>query len=176
MTPRHVILAPVLALATALALGACDRRAPDDADPNTTIDPQADAAPDGPPALEPPAMPAMGDPTAATQASEIRVTGLSFGNRMGEGNRVASEMTTFAPGDTIHASVRTDGDGGGLSARWLFEDGQVVHTEDAKVPAGPQVTAFRVDNAEGWPTGTYTVEVMVDGQVMRTGEFEVRPQ
>ncbi|GAB3736377.1 hypothetical protein GCM10028862_20950 [Luteimonas pelagia] len=177
MTPNTAPRLTVLALAGVFVLAACGDREPDTGEDAGT---QAAGAPADAPGAAPGAVPpgplGGADGTVVAPAPEIRVTGLDFGNRMGEGNRVASPMTVFAPTDTIHASVRTDGDGGGVSARWLFQDGQVVHTEDAKVPAGPQVTAFRVDNPEGWPTGTYTVEFMVDGQVVRTGEFQVRAQ
>jgi hypothetical protein len=174
MKPRPAFRLTILALAAMFALGACGDRSQDDADPRTTIDPGADAAPDGPPALEPPTMPAGGDLAAATQAAEVRVVDVELGDTLGDGNRVATAMTTFAPDDRIHASVRTDGDGGGMSARWLYQDGQVVRTEELKVAAGPQVSSFRIDNPEPWPAGTYTLEIMVDGQVVQTREFEVR--
>jgi hypothetical protein len=172
MTPRSTFRPAVLAFAGLFALSACGDREPEA--PATDGDMQAATAPAADDALPP--GPLSGAPGTApmTQAPAIRVTGMALGNTLGENNRVATEMTTFAPNDTIHASVRTDGDGGGVSARWLYQDGQVVHTEDLKVPAGAQTTSFRVDNPDGWPAGTYTVEIMVDGQVVQTREFEVR--
>lgn len=172
MTPRSTFRPTVLALAGLFALSACGDREPETA--ATDDDMQAATAPAADAALPPGPLSEAPGTAPMTQAPAIRVTGMALGNTLGENNRVATEMTTFAPNDTIHASVRTDGDGGGVSARWLYQDGQVVHTEDLKVPAGAQTTSFRVDNPDGWPAGTYTVEIMVDGQVVQTREFEVR--
>ena len=38
---------------------------------------------------------------------------------------------------------------------------------------GNDVTNFRVSNPDAWPTGTYTVEVSIDGEVVETREFSV---
>ena len=162
-------LAAVLALAAVFALSACDRR--DDA--------AVDDAANPPPAATDPAptdMPDAGTPgdDVADPNAAVTVTSLELGNAVGADNRVAAPISTFATGDTVHASVVTDGSGGTVSTRWTFEDGQVVHTEDKIVPAGNQVTDFMITNPSGWPTGTYTLQVSVDGQVVETREFEVR--
>ena len=162
-------LAAALALAAVFALSAaCDRR--DDAAVDDAANPPP-AATDPAPTDMPAGTPADGvpDPDAA-----VTVTSLELGNEVGADNRVAAPMSTFATGDTVHASVVTDGSGGTVSTRWTFEDGQVVHTEDKIVPAGNQVTDFMITNPSGWPAGTYTLAVSVDGQVVETREFEVR--
>ena len=162
-------LAAALALAAVFALSACDRR--DDAAVDDAANPQpaaTDPAPtDMPDAGAPADRPV--DPNAA-----VTVTSLELGNEVGADNRVAAPMSTFATSDTVHASVVTDGSGGTVSTRWTFEDGQVVHTEDKIVPAGNQVTDFMITNPSGWPAGSYTLEVSVDGRVVDTREFEVR--
>lgn len=151
--------AVLIALSASLALAGCKRdRDADDATP-----PPAASTPA--PATTPADPPAM---------ATVRVTSVDLGNQVGADNRVASPMTTFATSDTLHASVVTKGDGGTVSTKWSFQDGQVVHTEDKIVPAGEQVTDFMVTNPQGWPTGIYTVQVMADGQVVQTREFEVR--
>jgi len=160
-------LAAALALAAVFALSACDRR--DDA--------AVDDAANPPPAATDPAptdMPDAGTPGTADPNAAVTVTSLELGNAVGADNRVSTPMSTFATGDTVHASVVTDGTGGTVSTRWTFEDGQVVHTEDKIVPAGNQVTDFMITNPSGWPAGTYTLEVSVDGNVVDTREFEVR--
>ena len=172
------LMAAGLALAAALALSACDDRRDDAA---------VDDAANPPPAATEPAPADMPDadgdgmPDAGTDAgtmvdadAAVTVTSVELGNEVGADNRVPAPMGTFATGDTVHASVVTDGTGGTVATRWTFEDGQVVHTEDKIVPAGEQVTDFMITNPSGWPTGTYTLEVMVDGQVVQTRQFEVR--
>ena len=163
------LLAAGLALAAAFALAACDDRR-DDA--------QVDDAANPPPAATEPGptdMPDTSD-TGVTPDPDaaVTVTSVELGNEVGADNRVPAPMGTFATSDTVHASVVTDGTGGTVATRWTFEDGQVVHTEDKIVPAGEQVTDFMITNPAGWPAGTYTLEVTVDGQVVQTREFEVR--
>lgn len=162
-------LAAALALAAVFALSGCDRR--DDAAVDEAANPPPAATEPAPTDMPDAGMPADGtaDPNAA-----VTVTSLELGNEVGADNRVAAPMSTFATGDTVHASVVTDGSGGTVATRWTFEDGQVVHTEDKIVPAGNQVTDFMITNPSGWPAGTYTLEVSVDGQVVETREFEVR--
>jgi hypothetical protein len=159
MQRKQLGIALTMALGASLALSACDRR--DD----TAVDPAASPPPASQPTMPPPA----GEP-----APMVEVTSVDLGNQVGADNRVATPMTTFAITDTVHASVVTAGNGGTVSTRWTYEDGQVVHTEEKQVPAGAQVTDFMVTNANGWPTGRYTMEVLVNGQVVQTREFEVR--
>ena len=82
--------------------------------------------------------------------------------------------TAFATKDTIHASVATDGAGGNLTARWTFQDGQVVDTQDKTIPAGAQVTDFSISKPDGWPAGHYKLEVMNNGMVVQTREFDIK--
>lgn len=123
-----------------------------------------------PPAAEPAPMPAA---TPAPAAS-VTVTTVDLGNAVGADNRVTTPATAFAGNDTIHASVATDGSGGNLTAKWSFQDGQVVDTQDKTVPAGPQVTDFSINKPDGWPAGHYKLEVMNNGVVVQTREFDVK--
>ena len=162
MIRNHKLPTLALALTAGLVLAACDRR-------DATVD---DEAVNPPPVATTPAPEAM--PPAGEPQPMVTVTTVDLGSAVDADNRVTTPITTFATSDTFHASVATAGNGGTVSTRWTFQDGQVVHTEDKIVPAGPQITDFMVTNAQGWPTGTYTMEVMVDGQVVQTREFEVR--
>ena len=40
--------------------------------------------------------------------------------------------------------------------------------------AGDGVTDCQISKPDGWPTGKYKVEIMLDGNVVQTREFEVR--
>ena len=155
---RSAILPLAGALAGALLLGACNRDAPAPATPP----PATQTAP--PPAPEPP------PPAPAT------VTSVELGNAVDEENRVVTPASEFATTDTLYASVGTDGGSAArLTARWTYgEAGQLVRSTDADVPAGPQVVAFDIQHPEGWPTGNYRVEILQDGQVVQTRDFEVR--
>ena len=151
------------ALATALVLSACKKPEP----------------------TPPPAPPATSEPTPMTPpaaAATATVTSLELGNAVGADNRVAAPATTFAPKDTIYAAVMTATSdpaasvAGKLGAKWTHVDSnQVVH-EDSKdlTFAGDGVTDFQISKPDGWPTGKYKVEIMLDGNVVQTREFEVR--
>ena len=175
--PSPSLLAAGLALAAAFALAACDDRR-DDAQVDDAANPPPAATTPGPtdmPDADGDGMPDADDDGSIVDAdAAVTVTSVELGNEVGADNRVPAPMGTFATSDTVHASVVTDGTGGTVSTRWTFEDGQVVHTEDKIVPAGNQVTDFMITNPAGWPTGTYTLAVSVDGQEVDTRTFEVR--
>ena len=122
-----------------------------------------------PPAVEPAPLPPP-PPAAAFSVGTV-----TLGNAIGADNTIATPLTTFAKGDTIHASIATDGAAGKLTAKWSHVDSnQTVSEETRDVPAGPQVTEFRISKPDGWPVGKYKLEVSADGAVVNTTDFEVK--
>ena len=80
-----------------------------------------------PPPPPPAAAPA---PTAAPAQAPFRVSSVAVGNALDADKRVTSPSATFAPGDTIYASVATVGVAPEvtLAARWTYGDeGQLVN-------------------------------------------------
>jgi hypothetical protein len=152
-TRRLFTLAIVIGLVP--SLGACGR----DAD----VDDQT-AAP-----------PATG--TATDQA--VRVTDVELGRSIDAQGRIADGADTddFARNDTIYVSVNTEGSAAGsrLTARWTFEDGQVVDESSRTLSAtGPAITEFHISNPGGFPAGRYTVEIQLDGRTVETESFTIR--
>lgn len=135
------------------------------------------------PATPPPTASEPATTPAATPApaTAVNVTAVDLGNAVGGDQRVATPMTAFSPGDTIYASVATstaDASAparGTLAARWTYQDGQVVDelSQDYAF-TGSGNTVFQISNPDGWPVGTYKIEVMLDGNVVQTRQFEVR--
>ncbi len=135
-----------------------------------------------------PMPPAASEPATTTPApmpattATASVTGVDLGNTVGADMRVAAPMGTFSPKDTIHASVLTATSdpaasvAGKLGAKWTHVDSnQTVHEESKDLTfAGDGVTDFQISKPDGWPTGKYKVEIMLDGNVVQTREFEVR--
>lgn len=161
---RHVLrLAAVAVLAAPLALGACKR---------SETAPAAPApAPAPVPKVESP------PPTAAPAPAPFRVTSIEVGNAVNADRRVTAPTATLAPGDTIYTSVASDGSAPSvtLTARWTFEDGQVVdETTQTIAPRGPAASEFHISNAGGLPPGRYQVEILADGKSVGTQQFEVR--
>jgi hypothetical protein len=140
----------------ALVLAACGRQ-----DTDTMVDSVATAAP--------------------TPAATPSVTVIETGKSVGANMRVTEATTTFAANDTIYLAVVTDNAPATatLTAKWTYQDGQVVDsTTQAVAPATAggmtSVTQFHVVKPGGWPTGTYTVEVLLDGRSVGTRTVEVR--
>jgi hypothetical protein len=103
----------------------------------------------------------------------LDVTNVALGRSIGADKRVVEEVGDFMPTDTVYASVETSGTGSGtLSARWTFEDGQVVD-EGSQSVSGASVTEFHVANPAGWPVGHYEVVISLDGDEVDRAGFDV---
>jgi hypothetical protein len=145
-----------IAIAIALALVACNR------DDDTAVVQPPVSAPSAP-----------GSPPAA------KITAIELGSAISPDGRVApgAAKTTFAPTDTIYATVLTDKPPAGaeLSARWTFEDGQLVSEGREQLTSSDRNAAeFHISKPDGWPAGRYKVEIALNGQPAGTREFEVR--
>lgn len=131
-------------------------------------------------------MPPVANETApmpqAAPVATASVKGIDLGNAVGPDMRVTAPMTTFAPTDTIYAAVSTDtmdpaaSVASTLGVKWTHIDSnQIVHEESKElVLAGDGVTDFQISRPDPWPTGRYKVEIMMDGNLLQTREFEVR--
>jgi len=127
----------------------------------------------------PPAAPAPPtQPVAAAIPVTFAVQGVSLGNAIGPDKRVTAPSNTFAKTDTIYASVASDGASPSvtLSARWTYEDGQLVsEASETIAPTGPATTEFHIAKPDGWPPGNYRVEISANGAVVASGSFSVSP-
>lgn len=110
----------------------------------------------------------------AVEEPALDVTNVALGRSIGADKRVVDEIGNFAPGDTIYASVETEGAGSGtLAARWTFEDGQVVDESSHPIGGGAQVSEFHVSKPDGWPVGHYEVVILLNGQEADRKGFDV---
>jgi hypothetical protein len=119
------------------------------------------------------------DTTPALESAEqpVRVTLVELGRAIAPDRRVTAATTEFATSDTIYASVVTEGTAPNatITARWTFEDGQVVDESTQTLsPTGTAVTEFHISKPDGWPTGRYRVEILLNGTSTQTKEFDVR--
>ena len=126
--------------------------------------------------------PAPTAPAPAPMAATASVTAVDLGNAVGADMRVTAPMSSFAPKDTIYAAVSTASSDpaasvpGKLGVKWTHVDSsQTVHEESRDINfTGTGVTDFQISKPDGWPTGKYKVEIMLDGAVVQTREFEVK--
>ena len=158
MIRNRISLAIAAALLATVALAGCKKK--------------EDAAMTTPPASEPATPATM--PAPAPAPTPATVVSVDLGSAVGADNKVTMAATSFATKDTIHASVATDGAGGKLNAKWTYQDGQTVDSQDKDVASGPQVTDFSISKPDGWPAGKYKVEVSLDGNVVQSRDFDVK--
>lgn len=89
---------------------------------------------------------------------------------------IKGKTRTFAPDDTIHASIDTRKRSAGtvVSAMFTGPNGDVVH--QASIVIAPEAkghTEFHFQK-RGLPAGNYVVDVLVGGEPVRTSTFTVR--
>jgi hypothetical protein len=160
MIRNRISLAIAAALIASVALAGCKKK--------------DDTAMTTPPASEPAPAPAPAAPAPAPAPTPATVASVDLGNAVGADNKVTTASTSFAKNDTIHASVATDGAASKLNAKWTYQDGQTVDSQDKDVAAGPQVSDFSISKPDGWPAGKYKVEISLDGNVVQSRDFEVK--
>jgi len=165
MTRPPLILAA--SLAAMLALSACGKK-DEAAAPVPEANPPAAALAPAPAATAPMAM--NNAPAAVTFGA------VELGSTVDANHKVLASSTSFAPNDTIYASVDTSGSGTAtLAAKWTYQDGQTVH-EDSKTldASGPETTAFMISKPSGFPAGNYKVEITLNGNPVASKDFSVK--
>ena len=107
----------------------------------------------------------------------VKITDIDVGRSVAADKTIAEKTGSFRPADTIYVSVKTDGSGPSatLTARWTYEDGQVVDESRQNIaPTGSAtVTEFHLSKPDGWPAGGYKVEVLLNGASAGTRDFKV---
>jgi hypothetical protein len=107
----------------------------------------------------------------------VKVTDIEVGRSVAPDKTIADETDSFRPNDTIYLSVKTDGSGPSatLTARWTYEDGQLVDEsrQDVVASGASAVTEFHLSKPDGWPAGEYMVEVLLNGTPAGSKDFKV---
>jgi hypothetical protein len=167
---RALRYALATALVASLALAGCKKK-------DEAVPPPVAAAPDVAPAPSTPATP----PATTMPMSTVTVTGVDLGTAVGSDMKVTAPATSFAKSDTIIAAVSTHSSDptvagmGKLSAKWTFQDGQVVNEESQDFNfTGDGVTDFRISKPDGFPAGDYKVEISLDGASVQSKDFSIK--
>ena len=109
-------------------------------------------------------------------AAGITVTAVDLGRSIDGDKHITEKLTAFKPTDVIYASVLTTGasQNAMLKARWTSPDGQVLsETEQGISPTGDAATEFHISVPRGLAVGKYKLEILLDGNVVQSREFEV---
>ena len=115
-------------------------------------------------------------PGATPAAESVRVTDVDLGRSLGADKRVVDKTDSIKPNDTVYVSVTTEGSAPSatLKARWTYEGDQLVQESSQTIaPTGTAVTEFHVAKPDGWPKGSYKVEVFLNGNPVESESFKV---
>jgi len=104
----------------------------------------------------------------------LKVSAVQTGKSLNSDNSIAVHAATFRPKDTMYVAVLTDARGAGkITVRWKLGS-QVLQELTREVSYNDQAaTDFRFQAADGFPAGTYTIEVLLDGQSVNTTTVRV---
>ncbi|WP_349792614.1 hypothetical protein ABQY74_018240 [Xanthomonas sp. WHRI 7064] len=163
-----------IALAGVLALSGCSKKADDD---SVSKDPTSGAATEAMPgpAATPPASDQAGQSaatgaastdTAAATGSAVMVSSVVVGTTA-TADKSVTPSANIGSKDTIIVSVKTDGSASNVAvaAKLTYQDGQVAGEQNATLTTtGPETTNLSFSKPDGWPAGSYTAQVMVDGK------------
>jgi hypothetical protein len=111
------------------------------------------------------------------QTADVSVSHIELGRNVDADKRVTDATKEFRPGETVYASVLTNGaaQNAEMMVRWTFEDGQIVDEAVQTIsPTGSAATEFHITKPEGLAAGKYRVEVFVNGKSAGVEEFEVK--
>jgi hypothetical protein len=113
------------------------------------------------------------------QQAGVTVKAVTLGNAIGADKRVTAPLDSFAKNDTIYIAVETTGSGNAmLKAKWTYHKGDtsavVDKNEQTLVATGPAVTEFHISKPDGWPTGDYQVEVLLNEASTGVHKFTVK--
>lgn len=147
-------IAAAAALALSVGLAGCD----------DSPDPEFETTPD----------PATGE--VAPSVDELDVAEVRIGDAVGTDLRIVEDVTDFAPGDSVHASVRLEGTATNatLLARWTTESDSLLHEETQTVSsAGEQWATFSFATPE-LPEGDYELKILLNGEEVEQREFSVQ--
>ena len=115
---------------------------------------------------------------AASRAgsAERRVSNVMIGRRVGPNNRITEPTFQFAPKDTVHVSVGTEGAGGAgtLTAAWRSQSGEILQQTSEPVGPAGENTAFHLSRPTGLKPGTYKVIVFLGDDSVDTKAFVVQ--
>jgi hypothetical protein len=116
-------------------------------------------------------------PAEAPAAVPLSVTAVALGKQVSADKMVSQPLQTFAPRDTIYASVSTVGAAPDamLVASWTYQTGQQVKVDTLRIaPTGPATTEFHISKPSAWPVGKYHVAITLNGAPAGAGDFEVK--
>lgn len=112
----------------------------------------------------------------AGNPTEIRVSNVMIGRRIGPGNRITEPTFEFAPQDTVYVSVAIQGTGGSgtLTAAWRSQSGEILLKSSEPAPPAGENIHFSLSQPKGLKPGTYKVILFLGDDSVETRVFAVK--
>ena len=112
---------------------------------------------------------------AAACSDPLALANIQLGRSLNIDNSIAAPTTTFKPGETVYVSIHTTARGKGtIGVRWKYRDRIIDEPTKQVSTDGAKATEFHLLNASGFPVGDYSVDVLIDGQLVGTRDFNVQ--
>jgi predicted small lipoprotein YifL len=118
---------------------------------------------------------------APAPAPAASISTIETGKHIGPNKRVTEVTSEFGTKDTLYLAVVTENSTPTtmLTAKWTFQTGQLVDSTAQAVARTDStntaaVTEFHLVKPTGWPVGTYTVELWLDGVSAGKRDIEVK--
>jgi hypothetical protein len=111
------------------------------------------------------------------EKTNVRVAGVDIGRLVDSTTQSTDGADEFLPSDTVFAAVRTRGASPQtvLGVRWLDSTGSEVNGGNTVIrPTGDTSTLFSFHHMTPMATGQYTLQVRVNGGVVKTKKLVVR--
>jgi hypothetical protein len=110
----------------------------------------------------------------AACSGPLQLANIQVGRSLNQDRSVASITTLFKPNETVYVSIQTTAAGKGtISVKWKYGT-QVIDEPSKQVSYdGPASTEFHLQNSGGFPSGDYSVDVLIDGVQVGTRAFKV---
>jgi hypothetical protein len=101
----------------------------------------------------------------------LAVVSIDLGRHIDAENKIPDDTDTFAPSDTIYASVQTSGTaetGSSVVGRWTFPDGSIVNQNANEAATTADRLVFFIAKPGGLPSGNYTFQILVNDREVRS--------
>ena len=111
---------------------------------------------------------------AACSDDPLQLANIQTGRALNADRSMASITTLFKPSETIYVSVQTTGSAPGtIGVKWMYQ-GRVIDEPVKQVDYnGPASTEFHMQNSGGFPEGDYSVDILINGEMVGSRSFKV---
>lgn len=116
---------------------------------------------------------------AARGLTAVALDDLEIGRSVNEDHTIKDADDSFAPTDTVFASVRVRGsaNSGLVRAQWRDQAGQIIQDDTRIVtPSRGDVVALQAARPQGWKGGRYQLDIYLDHRLVDSREFTVEGQ